>query len=382
MDKNIAMFRRRRIRSLREKTKEDAQKLIAHEMFSDLGKMLFSYLRSTDHYSVETDTALPVAQWFLDRFPSANTSQLEFDIELIQQLLDAVVGSDGKVTRTVIPSYNSASAWGYEKRGLPFDNAYYLMSFIYFPRLEEDAPQLDDYVWLLHEVFHHVWSYIKKRFEQLYQPIFEAALFDNDLMSLADRSIAKQKSIALKQQFASVWQLGDTDGWPLELTVDTLCLYVSGPAYLDAFVEAHITFDPFKIERTHPPVELRASALLEGAIRLGWSSHTSKLERLLETWRNGGQEASVHNRYVALRSKHLTTTCVNSALTLAVDIGLPRLMFGDLRRLENAVAAGEVLGGLDLVVAARLYTRSLDETELLAWEDRAVKQLIGDDETT
>jgi hypothetical protein len=46
------------------------------------------------------------------------------------------------------------------------------------------------------------------------------------------------------------------------------------------------------------------------------------------------------------------------------------------------VAAGEALEGLDLVVAAQLYTRSLDEATLLAWEERAVKQLLGDDETT
>ncbi len=344
--------------------------------------MLLNYLRLTDYYSVEADTALPVARWFLDRFPLTDTQYLEFDLLLIQQLISDTVGGKVEVARTVIPSYLDSN-WGYKERGIPlWDSTHYFIAFVYFPRLEEDTPQLDHYIWLLHELFHHTWSYIKKRFEQLYQPAFEEVLFDNDLMSLADRSLAKQKSRAFAEQFARVWRLGDTSGWPLELAIDTHCLYVSGPAYLNAFVEEHTAFDPFIIDPMHPPVELRASALLAGATTLGWYAHAGELERLLETWRNQGQEASASNRYVALRSEHLITACVESALALAADVGLPRLTASDLHRLERAVTAGETLEGLDLVVAAQLYTRSLDKATLLAWEERTVKQLIGDDETT
>lgn len=374
--------RRRQTRSLREEAKEDAERLMFRETFGELGQMLLNYLRFTDHYPVEDDTALPVARWFLDRFPSTDVHQLEFDLLLIQQLLNGVMSSEVKMSRTVIPSYSLDNDWGYEKRGLPLGDAYYLIAFVYFPRSGGDAPQLDHYIWLLHELFHHLWSQIKKRFERLYQPSFEEVLFDNDLMSLADRSLAKQKSRAFAEQFARVWRLGDTSGWPLELAIDTHCLYVSGPAYLNAFVEEHTALDPFMIDPMHPPVELRASALLAGATTLGWYAHAGELERLLETWRNQGQEASASNRYVALRSEHLITACVESALALAADVNLPRLTASDLHRLERAVTAGETLEGLDLVVAAQLYTRSLDDATLLAWEERAVKQLIGDDETT
>lgn len=353
---------------------------MARELFSELGRLLHSFLEWTDHYPAEADVALLEARWFLDRFPSADTRYLEFDLLLTQQLFDDVVGDKLEVASTVIPSYADTD-WGYKGRGIPLweESTYYFVAFVYFPRSEEDAPQLDQYIWLLHELFHHIWSYVKKRFEQLYQPVFEAVLFDNDLASLADRALAKQKSGAFAEQFARAWRLGDATGWPLELAIDTFCLYISGPAYLNAFVEAHTNFDPFRIDPAHPPVELRASALLAGATALGWRTYVEELERLLETWRNRGQEASAHNRYVALRSEPLITACVESALILAADVGLPRLTAGDLQRLEHAVAAGEVLGGLDLVVAAQLYTRSLDDAALLAWEERAVDQLLRDD---
>lgn len=356
---------------------------MSRETFSVLGQMLLDYLRLTEHYPVEADVALPVAQWLLDQFPLAETQYLEFDLLLTQQLIGDIVGDKVEVSRTVIPSYLDDN-WGYKESGLPLwdRDAPYSIAFVYFPRSEGDPPQLDHYIWLLHELFHHVWSYIKKRFATLYQPVFEAVLFDNDLASLADRALAKQKSGAFAEQFARVWRLGDVAGWPLELAIDTFCLYLSGPAYLDAFVEAHTDFDPFRIDPAHPPVELRASALLAGATALGWSAHARELERLLETWRNRSQEASTHNRYVALRNEPLITACVESALALAANLNLPRLTATDLQRLEQAVGAREALEGLDLVVAAQLYTRSFDEATLLAWEERAVNQLLGDDGTT
>lgn len=377
--------RRRRTQSLRERAKEDAQALLSRQPFSGLGQMLVDYLRLTDHYSAEDDDALRIALWFLDRFPSADTPQLEFDLLLIQQLLAGVMGNQVELSPTVIPSYSLNNEWGYEKRGLPVgDRYYYLMAFVYFPRSGGETPQLDHYMWLVHELFHHLWSQIKTRFAHLYQPVFEGVLFEYELSTLADRALAQQKSRALRKQLAGVWQLGDTGGWPLEIAIDALCLYVSGPAYLGAFAEAHsahTAVDPYLIDAAHPPIELRASALLVGAASLDWYAHTDELVGLLERWRNQDQEASVKNYYDALRSDPLITACVESALAVAADINLPRLTTSDLQRLERAVAAGEALEGLDLIVAAQLYTRSLDEATLLAWEERAVKQLLGDAET-
>ena len=357
---------------------------MSRETFSYFGELILSYLTLTDHYRGGVDPALPLAQWFLKRFPPADATHLKFDLLLIRQLLDEITGDNSDVARTVIPSYGLIDVWGYEEGGLPVggDTNYYNVAFIHVPQANGDIPPLDQYIWLLHEIFHHIWTYLQRRFTRLYNPVYEAALLEIDLASLADRAVAKQKANMFREQFALMWQLGNTAGWPLELAIDTLCLYVSGPAYLSAFVAEHTTLEPFKIEPAHPPVELRAGALLAAATTLGWRAYTGELERLLESWRSREQEASLVNRYTALRSGPLMSVCAEAAVTLAKEFDFPRLTAAKLQRLERAMRVGSVFEGLDLVIAAQLFTHTLDDDALFAWEERSVKGVLGEDSLT
>lgn len=279
----------------------------------------------------------------------------------------------------IIPSYYKV--WGYES--FPLESLTgetrqeYELAFIYFARKAGAAPELDRYIWVLHELFHHLLWHGQTGFEKRFGPILKDRLHAMRMSTLGSRGDARTKATRFITLFEDVWGVNAKNNWPTELFIDTLCIWTAGPAYARAFSEAHDALtDPFIVEPSHPPAELRADTLIRAMKTLGWASYTTEIEQRVKDWQAVCPQADEFNSYQSLKDEQLIATCVKTACELAQRINLPRLTDKDLPALEEAVAQKNPLSGRDLLIAAQLYSGRV-EAELEAWEKAMIDSLIA-----
>jgi hypothetical protein len=249
-----------------------------------------------------------------------------------------------------------------------------------FPRHEHARPPIEQYVWLLHELGHHVFEKYKILLLAGFKPKLTKILLELKLSALADSALARSKAEALMHQLSSYWDPSSgAFNWTYELAIDALALWTSGPVYIDAFVYEHGTdLDPFQIEQDHPPIELRGATMLYTAHTLGWHAYCEELRRLVAGWRIDTLPAEQQNFYTALRNETLMQTASAVAMYYCQATGLPRLQPADLERIAQTVEDTRGLKGVDLIVAAWLQDKQLGEEAYHAWVDNIIAALTED----
>ena len=317
----------------------------------------------------------------LEFVPKITDRGLYFDGALLQALSSELLGSlDDARPKSIMPTYGEN--WSHRKRWIPVSLTQgHTLTIIEIKRQEGSVPHLEQYVWLVHEVVHFIFSYLAhdpiRKVEETLARILRELAYAN----LPVRGAAAQAA-AITNDLDSYWRpKGDQRNWSHELAVDAICLWVLGPAYVDALYHAYehpLTPEAlYQIEQEHPPVELRLFALLEAARELGWAEECAQLDQRYGTLIAEGVEVGLGNRYAALRRLDLSETVREAAWQYCHSAGLPRLTPDSLVAVRAAMQSPETLTGLKLILAAWLKAKEATAANDVEAFDLWVQELLN-----
>ena len=346
------------------------QKRIEKLLDSPLGDLAVELKRLTD---VEHEQNIEYVPKLLERLPEEFDRCFYFDAWMVQSIMESwsndLIPNFGRVVPT------RHHTWEYEPIIIPTVTAVFL---IYIPPEESiEIPSLLNYPWLCHEFGHHLLSLPKHKqmlFDE-FHPHLEVLISKLKIMSISDRGLAKIRSKATRDEINTKWKHSK---WVEELAIDVIALWACGPAYLAAFEDEHEeTGDPFVIEPSHPPVELRTYALLQAARELGWDKYLEELEQIRQGWYKK-IPTPLGNKYRALRNTELVTQCVAAALTYCKSVRIPRLKLEDLKKTRlNLQRENDFSNGIELIVAAWLVYQENEEC-YHDWEGKTLNKLIDE----
>ena len=315
----------------------------------------------------------------LERVPEEYNCHFYFNAWMIQSIVQNWSDSPRLHSRMIIPTHYYE--WGYERIPILTNSTVapsFAVSFIHIPsEVSKEIPSLLDYSWLCHELGHHFLT-LHGHYDKLFNeflPHLDRCVSELKRMSISDRELAKTRSQAVINEIDTKWR---DSKWVEELAIDVIALWACGPAYLAAFEDAHEDIEnPFVIELTHPPVELRTYALLHAAQKLGWDKHLEKLEQIRQGWYKK-IPAPVRNKYESLRKPELVNQCVAAALTYCKSIRIPRLKPEDPDKIRlNLQQENDWSNGIELIVAAWLSYQE-NEKCYQDWEEQTFNKLIDE----
>ena len=276
------MRKQRKSKNKYSQVQEQIKKLL-NSPLGDLAMQLKFLIDVEDQQNIEYVSKV------LERLPKELNRSFYFDTWMIQSIVQSWGDSLRLRSRMIIPTH--CHEWGYERIPIPTNstvNTSFAVSFIHILSEVTEIPSLLDYPWLCHELGHHLFSMPKHKqmlFDK-FHPHPEELISKLKIMSISDRGLAKIRSQATIDEINTKWR---DSKWVEELAIDVIALWACGPAYLAAFQDEHEQVEnPFIIELTHPPVELRTHALLHAARELGWDKYLAgfKTDARRLVWEN------------------------------------------------------------------------------------------------
>lgn len=321
----------------------------------------------------------------LHLLPSMDDTYFAFDAWVLRSLLETFNGQAVGLSGAIIPSY--WNEWQWARTNLPrFQHGQpqggRSLEFIRIRRSGQAQPVLDDLVWMVHEVGHHLFSVYHDALPTRFLPALEAVLLDLNVGMLNDKGHARELAERHLDQLRAVWTpTGKQQDWTHELAIDALSLWVAGPAYalafMDEYREAPDRHNPHQLDQ-HPPIRMRAEALRNAATTLGWTEAADGLRRLMAAWSARPHDASDSNVYASLILPELVGAAQQAAWQVARDLCIQPFTPEDLRRVEQALDAPDELESRDLMVAAwRQRERLPSLSALEAWEGAVVDQTLA-----
>jgi hypothetical protein len=311
----------------------------------------------------------------LERLPSEMDDRFYFDGYMIQSIVDSWSQGRLKCSRMIVPTYRER--WGHEAMWVPTPSgSLHRLDLIHIPREHNhEMPSLLEYPWLCHELGHYLLSRHGQRLAELFAPYLQELVSDLQIRSIADKGIARMRADKAIRDIEEYWKI-----WTKEIAIDAIALWSCGPSYLEAFRDAHESVsNPFLIEETHPPVELRTTALVQAAYQLGWHEYVKALEEILDQWERLRIRGAPQNKYSYLRRRELINGCLESAFEYCRYMEFSRLGPGDLSRIRGTLKRGDDLSnGVDLIAAAWLVFREQGEEIYEKWEAQTVRLLINE----
>ena len=313
------------------------------------------------------------------RLPIKFNDRFHIDGYLIHSITNNWSQGPLKCSGMIVPTYYEK--WGYEVIPIPIiSGPTHDLHLVYIHREDSnDLPWLLDYPWLVHELGHYLLYAHGQKLIEKYNPYLEKLASSLGARSIADRGLAKTRAEKNLKILKSYWELSPQKrSWTKEIAIDTIALWSCGPAYLAAFEDAHENnSDPFYLDQTHPPVELRVYALVKAAHRLGWKDQVEALEVLLERWRQPGTPQPSTNQYNSLRREELIDGCLEATLGYCQFLQLPCLKQADIERVRQAIDHGEDLSdAIDLIVGAWLVYQEQGSVIYAEWETRTMDTLV------
>jgi hypothetical protein len=319
---------------------------------------------------------------FLDLVPRGDTARFRFDAGMIDAIANEWADNGIQLSSMILPK--PANEWGHQSIPLPAFRGTntHVVNLVLIPRGSTiDQIDLLDYPFLMHELGHNVLF----KYESVFIPRFERQL-DVHLGQLArlaipDRGAAKTKSREIIDEIRHLWTPTHNHfNWALELAVDIIALWTSGPAYLAAFHDVidaeHI--HPYHIAVGHPPYEVRSRALIRAAQRIGWHSHTNEIDAAIAAWRRSTWKHNRTNRYLSLAADTLVDACVETALLTCNILKLPKCTPEIVATIQHGLLAGELPElGSRLIVASWLCWTQGDQHLYDAWERQAIRDHLA-----
>lgn len=320
-------------------------------------------------------------QNILDRLPKHFGDRFSFDSYLIHSTLDSWSQGPVQLSNMVIPTYSDD--WGHETPiFIPSlrQGQYHRIDLIRIPSEgPDDFPSLIDYPWLFHELAHYLISKYGEPILDHYLPDFNKVISRLKARAIADKGIAKANSNSIIEEISAKWipiKTISEPTWLREIVVDVIALWTLGPAYLEAYEFEHADVpDPYLLEQSHPPVELRTRAMINAAKKLGWKMEVQKLEALTDQWKI---PQSIRNKYLSLNQIDLIDGAINAAVDYCATLKIPKITPSDIDRIQGMIEDDFIPEeSADIIIGAYLVYRK-GETVYETWESKVYKILVGE----
>jgi hypothetical protein len=233
------------------------------------------------------------------------------------------------------------------------------------------------YPWVCHELGHALLHRYRAEFLGPFEHVLGEHVAAATRRSLPDVGLAKDRARRTTDRLLRFWApASDQKDWAHELAIDLIALWTCGPAFLacaeDAFAREGL--NPFLITESHPPYAVRAAALADAAIELGWGSEVAGLVELLDGWRRSEWAEQRDSAYPTLADQRLIDACRGAAIAGCRSARLQTCTRATVTRAEQSVDAGELPDwGADLMLAAWAAYRRLGDDGFPEWQAHTVR---------
>ena len=261
----------------------------------------------------------------VESLPQSFGSRFAFDAALISAITQEWSTGGIPMSSMILPRYSDE--WGHLTCTVPLNSTQgHTVDMILIPGNDDRASvELLEYPWLCHELGHNL-HFRDDSFAERLRGHLSDRVSALRTRSVADRAMARARSISQIEGIANVWTpTGTQKNWAHEIAADIVALWVVGPAFLAAFQYVLETRPkPYHLNNEHPPYDVRASAIVDAGQRLRWSSNVAEIEEIQKNWRLSQHGDKRTNEYLALADDELVTAAVTNALAACRTVGLPR----------------------------------------------------------
>lgn len=345
---------------------------------------VFNELQNASDAGQATFNLSAVARTFdtiVDLLPTTYGQRFYFDAAMIFASIESLANQQLTFNPMIVPLHSNK--WGHQSLPLPSPSKIEInmVDFVLFPGRDDISEvNLLSYPFLLHELGHNIFFRYDEAFRIGFKQALDTIANKLALASIADQGAARLQSQQSIETVRTFWQpTADHKNWAHEFAIDIMALWLTGPAYLAAFVDEtdNPDIDPFSVQ-DHPPYELRARVLVQVGETFGWKKHCEMLNQLLVKWRTSRQPSDISelNRYVALSNEQIINSCTAFALETCRSLQLPQCNGEVLTKLQHALGRGDIPEfGLELIIAAWLMHEESGADAYQCWQSRVIQEL-------
>lgn len=318
--------------------------------------------------------------------PKTHGDRFWFDAGLIRAMADDW-SHEKLFSQMIIPCYETQ--WGYARFPMPLSevcsastpNHSNIVELIFLPAADDPAQiALLAYPWIAHELAHSLMFRHDKTLLPLIRPVIEEAIQKRRLAAIADRGRAQAMSQRALLEFSNFWTpTADHGNWSHELSADLIAFWVLGAPYLAVFEDLLCdgSQNPYQVSTVHPPYEVRITALMRGASRLGLSEHTTELQKLLGVWAAPPWRAEKTNRYRSLAAIEVIDALIDGAFRFCEQLSVRRWKQRAVVHMgEKSGSSGDLELGTDLLTAAWQTFSQRGQEGYRVWEKETVASFV------
>lgn len=355
--------------------------VIQNSVLKDLGDSLRKLLEpQSSGFFLKNSEDQQVLLEYVDKtvglLPKEFDDRFFFDSYLIQTIASDWSQGPIKCSGMIVPTYSDR--WGHKRLEVPsITTEAHNLHLIFIPQNSNTSiPYLNEYPWICHELGHYLLSRYSKTLTEKFLDYLSREITNLRRRAITDRGVAKVKGREVIDEVETFWNW-KTSAWLIELAIDVISIWYCGPAYIAVFIDEHEQAgNPFQIEQSHPPIELRSAVINNAANRLGWHDATKPLRELQMTW---SIPVDIQNRYSAFRNAELIKGVVDAAIAYCEYVRLP-LLKPD--QIEDIVLRAKTdisgLDGIEIIVGAWLMEQELDENSYQVWEKNLFDSIVAE----
>jgi len=318
----------------------------------------------------------------LESLPSTFGDRFDFDAQFIRALADEYSQGSAQLSGMLVPK--PSQTWGHQSVPMPSSDGMtaHVINVIHLPGAD-NAAEIDllDYPFVCHELGHNILFGDGDTFIAAVAHELDIVFSAMQRQTLGIRGVSRQVADSTVEQVRRYWTpSADQFNWAHEIAVDVISLWVSGPAYLAALQDVMEADDlnPYQLGQSHPPYEIRASALVIAASRLGWAYYTGGIQCLLDRWSSApsGERTNLH---VACADPHLLIGVISAAIQICEQLQLPCCSPERIAAVESLQRQGRPLElGTDLILGAWLMHSRSTEAAYQKWERENIGRVLAD----
>jgi hypothetical protein len=319
----------------------------------------------------------------LELLPSSFGDRFAFDSQLIHSLAQEY--SQGAVNLSSMLVPKPSNAWGHQTVPMPSidGKSAYVIDVIHLPGEDKSADiDLLSYPFVCHELGHNILFRNGDAFTVECSRQLNAVLAEIQKQTIGIRGMSRHVAEATIEQVRQYWTpTADQYNWAHEIAIDVISLWLCGPAYLASLQDVFEAdgLNPYQLGQSHPPYEIRARALIDGASRLGWAYYTGTTQTLADRWSSLAPANVRTNLHVACGDPRLLNAVITSTLETCAALSLPCCTPSRITAVQVRESEGRPLEfGTEVILSAWLTRNRSTEAEYDEWEMATIDQLLAD----
>lgn len=264
----------------------------------------------------------------LDLLPDATRPRFTFDTLMIQAVATAWRAAPHPLSGAIVPCYGDE--WHLTRKQLipaqEVGQIHVLELLTIRGENNEQHVDLSEYGWMVHELAHSLLYRNAEIVIPLATGRLDPLLRDLRVAGVADRGHTKSIKQRSTDQVIDFWTPTQNQiNWVHELIVDIIGIGTAGVAYGRNYLEEtsgqHLR--PFELTQSHPPLAIRACALLQAAEQLGWTELAPLLHARLKSWATDPAYEEPENLYRAATAEELVSAAVEAGFDVISALKLP-----------------------------------------------------------